>query len=91
MLNFADLFSRNTVTGLMVFSGAVSNVVNSQTTPNWPLTDKVHKLKVASRLQQKGGDIKPAIETIREQVPNYSLGANHAEHFEENCGAGEQN
>ena len=75
----------------MVASDAVSNVVNSQTAPNRPLTDKVHNVKVASRLQQKRGDIKPAIEAIREHVPNYSLGANHAAHLEENCRAGEQN
>ena len=80
MLNFSDVFVRSTVTSLMVSSGAVSCVVNNQTAPNRPLTDKVHNLKVASRLQQKGGDIKPAIEAIREHLPNYSLGANHAEH-----------
>ena len=91
MLNFANVFVRSTVTGLMVSSGTVSNVVNSQTAPNRPLTDKVHNVKVASRLQQKGGDIKPAIEPIREHVPNYALGANHAEHLKENCRAGEQN
>ena len=49
MLNFANIFFRSTVTGLMVASDAVSNVVNNQTARDRLLTGEAHKLKVVSR------------------------------------------
>ena len=49
MLNFANIFFRSTVIGLMVASDAVSNVVNSQTARDRLLTGEAHKLKVVSR------------------------------------------
>ena len=49
MLNFANIFFRSTVIGLMVASDAVSNVVNSQTARDRLFTGEAHKLKVVSR------------------------------------------
>ena len=49
MLNFANIFFRSTVIGLMVASDAVSNVVNNQTARDRLLTGEAHKLKVVSR------------------------------------------